>query len=88
MADPGPGTARQRRSNPRRRERVRLLGAVLAAVLVTVFAVVNVDEVKVDWIVGTWSTPLIVVIAVSAALGAALDRLLQVRSRRRAKRSA
>jgi putative membrane protein len=65
---------------------MRLLGAVIAAVLVTVFAVVNVDEVEVNWLVGTWSTPLIVVIAVSALFGAALDSLLQVRSRRRAKR--
>jgi uncharacterized integral membrane protein len=85
MADPGPQTDK-RRASPRRRERLRLLGAVIAAVLVTVFAVVNVDEVEVNWLVGTWSTPLIVVIAVSTLFGAALDRLLQVRSRRRAKR--
>jgi uncharacterized integral membrane protein len=86
MADPGPQTDKRQRASPRRRERMRLLGAVIAAVLVTVFAVVNVDEVEVNWLVGTWSTPLIVVIAVSALFGAALDRLLQVRSRRRAKR--
>jgi uncharacterized integral membrane protein len=86
MADPDGKPAKPRRADPRRRERLRLLGAVIAAVLVTVFAVVNLDEVEVNWLVGTWSTPLIVVIAVSALLGAALDRLLQVRSKRRAKR--
>jgi putative membrane protein len=86
MADPGPQTGKRSRMSPRRRERLRLLGAVIAAVLVTVFAVVNLDRVKVDWIIGTWSTPLIVVIAVSAAFGAALDRLLQLRRRRRTKR--
>jgi uncharacterized integral membrane protein len=86
MADLGAQPANKRRANPRRRERLRLLGAVIAAVLVTVFAVVNLGQVEVNWLVGTWSTPLIVVIAVSALLGAALDRLLQVRSRRRAKR--
>ena len=86
MADPDGQPAKRRRADPRRRERLRLLGAVIAAVLVTVFAVVNLDEVQVNWLVGTWSTPLIVVIAVSALLGAALDRLLQVRSKRRAKR--
>jgi uncharacterized integral membrane protein len=86
MADPAPSTAKRRRASPQRRERLRLLGAVVAAVLVTVFAVVNLDEVEVNWIVGTWSTPLIVVIAVAALLGAAADRLLQVRSKRRAKR--
>jgi uncharacterized integral membrane protein len=65
---------------------MRLLGAVLAGVLVTVFAVLNLDEVDVNWIVGTWSTPLIVVIAVSALLGVALDRGLQRRARKRSTR--
>ena len=86
MADPGAKPASKRRADPKRRERLRLLGAVVAALLGTVGAVVNLDQVEVNWLVGTWSTPLIVVIAVSAAFGALLDRLLQVRSRRRAKR--
>jgi uncharacterized integral membrane protein len=37
-----------------------------------VFAVLNLDEVEVNWIVGTFDTPLIVVIAVSILVGAAL----------------
>ena len=45
-----------------------------------VFAVVNLDEVKVNWLLGNWRTPLIVVIAVSMVLGAGLGFLV---SRRR-----
>jgi len=44
------------------------------------FAAVNLDEVKVNWLLGTWSTPLIVVIALSMVVGAALGFLV---SRRR-----
>jgi uncharacterized integral membrane protein len=40
-----------------------------------VFAALNLDEVEVNWILGTWSTPLIVVIALSMVVGAALALL-------------
>ncbi len=33
------------------------------------FALLNLDEVEVNWLIGTWQTPLIVVIALSAGLG-------------------
>jgi len=46
-----------------------------------VFAAVNLDDVKVNWILGTWKTPLIVVIALSLVIGSALGFLV---SRRRA----
>jgi uncharacterized integral membrane protein len=45
-----------------------------------VFAALNLDEVDVNWILGTWSTPLIVVIALSMLIGAGLGILV---SRRR-----
>jgi uncharacterized integral membrane protein len=45
-----------------------------------VFAALNLDEVEVNWILGSWSTPLIVVIALSMLVGAALGILV---SRRR-----
>ena len=45
-----------------------------------VFSAVNLDEVKVNWILGTWETPLIVVIALSMLIGGALGFLV---SRRR-----
>ena len=44
------------------------------------FAIVNLDEVKVNWVLGNWRTPLIVVIAISMLVGAALGYLV---SRRR-----
>jgi uncharacterized integral membrane protein len=55
--------------------------AVLAlAGLGGVFAALNLDEVDVNWILGTWETPLIVVVALSMLVGAALSYLI---SRRR-----
>ena len=44
------------------------------------FAALNLDEVDVNWILGTWETPLIIVIALSMLVGAALGFLV---SRRR-----
>ena len=55
---------------------------VLAA-LAVVFAVLNLDEVKVNWIVGTWETPLIVVIGLMLALGTGLGYVLALRRRAR-----
>lgn len=54
-----------------------MVGALLAA-----FALLNLGEVKVDWIVTSAGTPLIVVIALSVLLGVVLDRLLIRRKRR------
>ena len=65
-----------------RRERARLAAGAVVGALLTAFALLNLDGVKVHWIVGTGQTPLIVVIAVAFACGMALDRLL-VRVRRR-----
>jgi uncharacterized integral membrane protein len=66
-----------------KRERTRMIvGAALGA-LTVIFAVLNFDEVDVNWIIGTWSTPLIVVIAVSVLLGAGADRAMVRRRRKR-----
>ena len=43
----------------------------MVSALVALLAVLNLDEVEVNWIIGTFDTPLIVVIAVSVLLGAA-----------------
>jgi uncharacterized integral membrane protein len=40
------------------------------------FAALNVDEVDVNWVLGTWSTPLIIVIALSILIGAVLGFLV------------
>lgn len=58
----------------------RQIAALGLAALGVVFAAANLDEVKVNWILGTWRTPLIVVIALSMLVGSALGYLV---SRRR-----
>jgi uncharacterized integral membrane protein len=55
---------------------------ILAAVAIT-FAALNLDEVEVNWLFGTWSTPLVVVIAVSFVLGAGGGYLAASRRARR-----
>jgi uncharacterized integral membrane protein len=55
---------------------VRQLGVIVLTVLATLFAVLNLDKVSVNWIVGTWRTPLIVVIAVSMLIGAGAGLLI------------
>ncbi len=76
---PAPATSRQ----ADRREQARMVVAVLIGAFIAAFAVLNLDRVKVDWIVTTTHTPLIVVIVVSFLLGMAGDRLLLYRARRR-----
>ncbi|HYH90337.1 MAG TPA: LapA family protein [Solirubrobacteraceae bacterium] len=63
-----------------RKQRMRLAVAGILGALVTLFGVLNVDEVDVNWILGTWSTPLIVVIVLCLAAGMAIDRALVRRS--------
>jgi uncharacterized integral membrane protein len=58
----------------------RQIAVVVLAGIGGVFAAVNLDEVQVNWILGTWETPLIVVIALSMVVGAGLGVLV---SRRR-----
>jgi uncharacterized integral membrane protein len=66
-----------------RRERARLVAVAIIAVVITVFAVLNLNSVKVHWLVTTNHAPLIVVIVLAFLLGVAADRLLVVRARRR-----
>ena len=56
---------------------------VLAAMGIA-FAVANLDDVKVNWVIDTWKTPLIVVIALSMVIGGGLGFLA---ARRRARRA-
>jgi uncharacterized integral membrane protein len=65
-----------------RRERTRLIAAAVLGAVVAVFALVNLGDVKVHWIVTTGHTPLIVVIAVAFLLGMLVDRLI-IRARRK-----
>lgn len=60
----------------------RLIAAAVLGGLIGLFALLNTDDVKVNWVLGTKSTPLIVVIAVSFLIGAGLDRASVRRGRR------
>ena len=75
--DPHPGTQRSRR------ELARSGAMVTLAVLVTLFAVLNLKEVKVDWIIGSGHAPLIVVIVLSVLVGIVLTYMAERINRRR-----
>ncbi len=62
MSEPG-----GRPSNRSPARTVVLWALVVFAVL---FAVLNLDSVKVHWVIGTWETSLLVVILLFFALGA------------------
>jgi uncharacterized integral membrane protein len=66
-----------------RRETARTVALVVLAVLVTVFAFLNLKEVKVNWIIGSGKAPLIIVIVVSLLLGIVLCYFSQRISRKR-----
>lgn len=66
-----------------RRERARAVALVVLAVLITLFAVLNVKEVEVDWIFGKVRTPLIVVIVVSLLVGVLITHFAKLLIRRR-----
>ncbi len=71
-----PVAANGRKPARRRREQARTVAAFGLGGLGALFAILNVDEVDVNWILGTWSTPLIIVIALSILVGAALGYLV------------
>jgi uncharacterized integral membrane protein len=51
------------------KDRARLTTALALGAVVAIFAVVNLDKVEVNWIIASWSPPLIVVIVLCLALG-------------------
>jgi uncharacterized integral membrane protein len=70
------------RSPAERRQRARLISAAVLGAVVAAFALVNVGDVKVHWLVATGRTPLIIVIALAFVLGMIVDRLV-IRARRK-----
>jgi uncharacterized integral membrane protein len=58
---------------PKRRDlKSKTIAALAVAVLLIAFGLSNRNDVPIDWLVGTTDTPLIIVIVVSAFLGAIL----------------
>jgi uncharacterized integral membrane protein len=69
---------------PKRRDLAsKTVAAVAVALLLIAFGLSNRDDVPIDWLVGTSTSPLIVVIIVSAFLGAILGGLAVRRSSRK-----
>ncbi len=66
-----------------RRELARTGLLVVLAVLMTLFAVLNLKQVEVNWIFGKSSTPLIIVIVVSLLVGIVLTHFAELRYRRK-----
>ncbi len=66
-----------------RREIARTGALIVLAVLITLFAVLNVKEVEVNWIFGTSGAPLIVVILVSLIVGILLSYFATQLARRK-----
>ena len=70
--------ARQEAEHGRsRRERARAGALVVLAVLITLFAVFNLKEVKVSYVFGTGKAPLIIVIVVSLLVGIVLTHFAE-----------
>ena len=67
----------------RRRERARTVLLVVLAIIATLFAVLNVNSVKVDWILGSGRAPLIVVIVISLLIGVVFTHFADRRAGRR-----
>ncbi len=68
-----------------RRDQARLTAGLILGGLGLVFALVNLGDVKVDWIVGSAHSPLILVIVVSVLIGIGIDRVVVRRARKRSK---
>lgn len=66
-------------------QRARLTAGVVLGGVGLAFALVNLGSVKVDWIVGSAHSPLILVIVVSVLIGAGVDRAVLWRTRKRSK---
>jgi len=73
---------------PRRKRRwnARSGAMVVLAVLITLFAVFNFGQVKVNWVVGSGKAPLIIVIVISLLVGIALTYFVDRRGRRSPRR--
>jgi uncharacterized integral membrane protein len=71
---PGSTTPQARRTQ---RERIRTGAIAVLAVLITLFAVFNLDKVKVHWVFGTDEAPLIIVIVISLLVGILLTHFTE-----------
>ena len=66
-----------------RREQARAATTLILTVLITVFAVLNFNDVKVKWIFGTSKAPLTIVIVISLLVGIVLTYIVDRRGGKR-----
>jgi len=66
-----------------RRELARAVAIAVLAILITLFAVFNLDQVKVSYVVGSGKAPLIIVIVISALIGIVIAYIAQRLPRRK-----
>ena len=64
-------------------ERAKAVFPLVLAALAIAFAVLNLNQVKVDWIVGSGHAPLIIVIVISLLVGIVFTHLAERVGRRR-----
>lgn len=74
----GPSSSSPAHAAPKRgrAEKLRLAVAFGLGAIAVLFAVLNLEQVRVHWIVGVWTTPLIIVIAVCLLLGGLIGAVL------------
>ena len=82
MADTSKSTAAKstRSRGPRGAGRTRLIVAGIVGGLIVAFAFLNLESVEVNWILGKWQTPLIVVIVLTLTVGLLLGVFLRAAS--------
>jgi uncharacterized integral membrane protein len=78
-----PAEGKRRAAKRSTRETVRTGGLVVLAILITLFAVLNTKEVKVNWVFGSGHAPLIIVIVISLLVGIVLAYFADRRPRKR-----
>jgi putative membrane protein len=66
-----------------RRDQARTGALVVLSALITLFAVLNVKEVEVNWIFGKSQTPLIIVIVISLLVGILLTHFAEAYYKKR-----
>lgn len=65
------------------KELMRTGAVVVLAIYFTLFAVLNLNDVSVDWVFGSGRAPLIIVIVISLLIGIVLTYFVERRSKRK-----
>lgn len=84
MSEPPEGAKREpQRVEPGWRPSAREVFAIVVVVIILVFALVNLEDAKIDFVFGQVTIPIFFVIAVPALIGFAAGLLFQHRRERR-----